>query len=277
MCRQVLHCLELLVTPIAGQHFLVVVHLDMIPQLVIGLRIPGASTTFFTSLRYKRALMPGQVSLQTVQTPKLLINPSPLHIAVLTKYQLLRCLAVHEVNVLLQLRVVEESLPTDVTLEREIVRMLLRFVLLQLQFRLETFWAEIAIVWRRITVFFVVFGKQVGVWKTFGAIHAVVGFLHVQQHVAFQVSLLREFLSTLLTYDWVCVYFLMDHQDVLSEELLWAEGAVKISLPRFVHQDVAQQLHFSLEALTTQVAQLTRDIGMSRTCCLPFCSPQTSR
>ena len=158
MCRQVLHCLELLVTPIAGQHLLVVIHFDVVPQLIVGLRIPRASTTFFTRLGYKRALMSSQVPFQTVQTPKLLINPSPLHIAVLTKYQLLRCLAVHEVNVLLQLRVVEESLPTDVTLEREIVRMILRLVLLQLQFCLESFRAEIAIVWRRITVFFVVLG-----------------------------------------------------------------------------------------------------------------------
>jgi len=158
VCRQVLHCLELLVTPIAGQHLLVVIHFDVVPQLIVGLRIPRASTTFFTRLGYKRALMSSQVPFQTVQTPKLLINPSPLHIAVLTKYQLLRCLAVHKVNVFLQLRVVEESLPTDVTLEREIVRMILRLVLLQLQFCLESFRAEIAIVRRRITVFFVVLG-----------------------------------------------------------------------------------------------------------------------
>lgn len=63
---QVLHCLELLVAPIAGQHLLVVVHLDVVPQLVVSFRIPGASTAFFASLRYKRALMPGQVSFQTV-------------------------------------------------------------------------------------------------------------------------------------------------------------------------------------------------------------------
>ena len=105
MCCQVLLRLELLVTAIAGQHLLIVVHFDVVPQLVVGLRISGASTTFFTSLGYKRALMSGQVPFKTVQTPKLLINPSPLHIAVLTEYQLLRCLAVHKVNVFLQLRI----------------------------------------------------------------------------------------------------------------------------------------------------------------------------
>ena len=263
VCRQVLHCLELLVTAITGQHLLIVINFDVVPQLVVGLRISGASTTLFTSLGYKRALMSGQVPFQTVQTPKLLINPSPLHIAVLTKYQLLRCLAVYKVNVFLQLRVVEESLSTDVTFEREIFGMLLRLVFLQLQFCLESFQAEIAIVWRRITVFLVVPSQELSVWKTLGAIHAVVCFLHVQQHVAFQVALLREFLSTLLTDDWVCVHFLMHHQNVPSEELFWAEGAMKISLPRLVHQHMTQQLYFSLKTLAAQVAQLSRDVWMS--------------
>ena len=89
------------------------------------------------------------------------------------------------------------------------------------------------------------------------------GFLHVQQHVAFQVALLGKFLSTLLADDWVCVHFLMDHQNVPSEELLGAEGAMKISLSRLVHQDMTQQLYFSLKTLPAQVAQLSRDIWMS--------------
>ena len=201
--------------------------------------------------------MSGQVPFKTVQTPKLLINPSPLHITVLTEYQLLCCLAVHKVNVFLQLRVVEESLSTDVTLEREIVGMLLRLVFLQLQFGLESFQAEIAIVWRRITVFFVVPGQEFRIWKTLGAVHAVVGFLHVQQHMTLEVSLLWEFLPTLLTDDWICMHFFVDHQNVLSEELLGAKGAVKISLPGLVHQDMTQQLYFSLETLAAQVAQLS--------------------
>ena len=46
-------------------------------------------------------------------------------------------------------------------------------------------------------------GQEVSIWKTLGAVQAVVGFLHVQQHVTFQVPLLGKLLSTLFADNWI--------------------------------------------------------------------------
>jgi hypothetical protein len=56
----------------------------------------------------------------------------------------------------------------------------------------------------------------------------------------------------------------MNSQDVFSEEFLWTEGAMEVSLPGLVDGDVTHQLGFCFKTFTAEVTQLSCSLRVLR-------------